>query len=173
MAVRSINTSIAYRTVIAAANGGELRKLRYNEDMQGVQPLFFAVRSLLPRWVSLEDAGHGGSRDAVSISWHQAAMSLRPRLAHASLWLGRASSDGARNVRTLTSQEVQALRAYFSEAEVPESARAGQGTHIETYLSWLEEDAALAEKVAQACYSLVGSAEAYIRKCSCELCSCS
>lgn len=152
------------RTIVAAARGGKLRRLSVNVHEA------FAIRSLLPAWVSIEDWSelHGFSHRNI---WLLAAGSLRPLLAHASLWLP-ALTPGARSDRRLTGNDVQGLQAHFKKVGMPRAVKVFQKQSLELipYLSWLEEDATLSQQVADAWNAVVARREADLVKCLCQEC---
>lgn len=143
-------------TVITAVRGGQLRRLSL---AHGVRQLFL-IPALLPYWVGLDH-----------FSGLNAPASLRPRLAHVSLWLGSASDSKPREHRRLTAQDVQGLRLYFkTENMIAVSA----DTHLqhqpfEPYLVWLE-DKDLAQQVADTWNAVVQRGGANLRKCCCKKC---
>lgn len=153
---RALAISVASRTSIAAARGGQLRYLRSHN---GFQPPF-AVRALLPYWVNLEDQrtlkGHGIEMQAIE-DWERAAMSLRPLLSHVSRWLG---FPIPRHSRLLTGKEVQSMHAYFQGSNWPNLTaplwknnpqnRAEEHRLRNDYLRWLSRDSQLAQQVADA-----------------------
>lgn len=165
----AMHLSIVYRTLVAAARGGQLRRLRLGLDNNHLQ-VPFAVPSLLPFWVSI-DKWNLHWRPAEQ--WEAAAVSLRPLLAHASLALSAASSSTTE--RRLTREQVQSLHIYFVEQGWPKIAQIGLYSithaqpisalpHVERYLQWLEADAELAQRVADAWNSVVehGDADAIL-----------
>lgn len=97
--------------------------------------------ALWPYWVNL-DYAYGCNTLA----------SLRPLLAHASLWLGSTSDSGRRETRKLTGQDVQSLPSYFKKEGMPAS-RDDLYYHghqpLAPYLPWLE-DTDLAQRIADA-----------------------
>lgn len=160
----SHNYSIVVRTVIAAARGGRLRKLRIANDEGGINHAMispFAVRDLLPYWVAIQDWVHTGGDEYVTV-----AEALRRVLAHASLWLDKASTWKPRATRLLTRQDVQTLQ-HASRWE-PDSPYAT----IALYLPWLCEDEELAGQVADAWNAVVqrGQADTVGRNCMCRRC---
>lgn len=158
----SLHKKIAIRMVIDAAKGGRLRTIEGGLEIQAP----FAMRSLLPCWVGVEQ---WGISDGV---WADAALSLRPTLGHASLWLGTESSSGVRKDRTLTTQEVQGLSQYFKTEPVPElvsGTREDETQPIERYLPWLEEEK-LAKRVADAWSVVVREGKADMIRCRCKKC---
>lgn len=187
-----MNYSIIFRTIIAAARGGRLRQLFLSPEVAMMHELF-AVRSLLPLWIAIEDWGpwsehmHKLSRPPMPAvqakQYYQAARTLRVVLAHASLWLPSAST-GARYSRRLTRDEVQSLRGYFVKLasgslplaftlvtvdELKGEVRSPLAV-FDLYLPWLQRDAQLAQKVADAWTAVVDRKEADVVKCECEQC---
>lgn len=158
----ALHENIATRMVIDAAKGGRLRCI---EGGLEIQPPF-AMRSLLPYWVGIEEWR------VSSESWAGAALSLRPILGHASLWLETTSSSGAREDRTLTRQEVQGLSQYFKTQPVPKLimvSREDEAQPIERYLPWLEDEK-LARQVADAWNAVVREGKADMIRCRCKKC---
>lgn len=137
-----LHLAIARRTIIAAAKGGQLRRL--NDHVNTQEPL--AIRALLPHWMQVEDWGR-----CEEFSWPRAraAVLLRPLIAHASLWLDTTSAPTVD--RTLTPQNMQSLQAHFQENGVPEVSVIGNPLFntndtptdsVKRYLPWLSNDAA-------------------------------
>lgn len=163
-----INCSALKRTIVAAARTGRLRHLHV-QDLQAP----FAVRALLPCWVHIETGSSSEYR-----SWLGAARSLRPILSHASLWLGATPTSSARPSRRLTGQEVQTLRVQFTQQGVPFHTPATfaigrkepYDSPIDLYLPWLQEDADLAQQVADAWNAVVDRGDANVVKCNCHKC---
>lgn len=156
-----------YRTLFAAARGGQLRRLHLPYALHDS----FAVRALLLYWVHIEDWDHRWSTP-----WMSAAMALRPLLAHASLWLGTATASGPRSDRHLTMQEVRSLHSYFKDQRIPDFTNAPKNAiapteTIDRYLPWLAEDGPLAQEVAQAWSDVVEKGEAGKVKCLCGMCA--
>lgn len=122
----SVHLAILYRTIIAAAQGGRLKRVSLPEGLIQ-QP--FAIRQLLPCWVGVErwaDVALAIPRPeeaaaAPSKRWSVAASTLRVALAHSSVWLPE-SSAGARNDRLLTREDVQAMHASMLEQGLPNFA---------------------------------------------------
>lgn len=183
----TLHCDIANRTIVAAARGGNLRQLLLSSAI-AVSQKSFAVRALLPYWVAIDDFGswetHMCRAEGWQKQWYHAARTLRTVLAHCSLWLEE-SHIGARNSRLLTREDVQALRGYFSRFTAETLPKAftftilqGSARKIITrpfaifglYLPWLEEDAELAQQVADAWNAVVDRGEADVVKCKCEQC---
>lgn len=157
---------MASRIIIAAAKGGQLRRLEAGSAVQ--YP--FAIRALLPRWVGIE--GWGGSSSSLE-AWRAAAISLRMLLAHCSLWLGTTSnSDEPRSDRLLNQQDVHALQRHLEHQGTPNFVVAyrEQRQPIERYLPWLTEDEKLAQQVADAWNEVVRRGEASKVQCPCVSC---
>lgn len=93
--------SIACRTIVAAARGGQLRRIAHDGGIQ--KP--YAIRTLLPFWVQVESWNGGDQLH----EWFAAAKSLRLLLAHTS----RRLEPEDESSRLLTGQDVQALLASF------------------------------------------------------------
>lgn len=167
--VNALHIAVACRTIIAAAKGGQLRHLFAGFFHDFDYP--FAVRSLLPYWVPMESWLRVSETPD---GWLKSASTFRPLLAHASLWLDVAEgSELTRSDRELTRQEVQSLNAHFSDDKMPEVAPLGgnwETQPVERYLPWLEEDAELAQRVADAWNAVVRSGKADETVCSCSRC---
>lgn len=158
----------------------------------------FAVRELLPYWVGIEqwqDIERPGQKPRrpprTRDKWSDAASTLRVALAHASKWLPEATL-GAERDRRLSGSDVQGLRAFYRRddtlpdfrGELPLCMSHHEQTGyprfdsrmlclalVELYLPWLEQDAILAQKVADAWNSVVQRGEADSVKCRCEACN--
>lgn len=139
-----LHRSIASRTIIAAARGGKLKHLY----VESVVQYPFAIRALLPYWVSIENwlPTYGGR--VSERAWRGAAASLRPLLAHVSLW-PNATATSTRHDRALSLQEVQGLQSYFQVTGTPEITYS-RDQPVDRYLPWLAQDAELAQQVADA-----------------------
>lgn len=109
----------------------------------------FMIRDLLPCWVRVERWWIHSEPDGALPGWAGAAESLRSVLEYASLWISATSIVTPRATRQLTGAEVQALHSYFKQREAALSAITGN-ENIKNYLTWLEEDAKLAQQVADA-----------------------
>lgn len=157
--------SVTTRTVISAARTGHLRQLKVDHIESP-----FAVRALLPCWVQIELNHQGGLRHC----WSGAACSLRPILAHASLWLTPASASDARQSRQLTGADVQSLRSHFDQHDAPFLRpmpwEDKDNNPIGQYLSWLKEDADLAQQVADAWNAVLERGDADVIRCNCQRC---
>lgn len=178
--LNALHDSIASRTVVAAARGGQLRGLEIQEC--SVQRPF-AVRALLPFWVGVKFddwAAHYHRLAYPEHKWLSARSSLRPALAHLSLW--RPGSD-PRTDRKLSMAEVRGLAAHFAKRGTPNvvepehDSRQGRDgkvaphpLSIGLYLPWLAEDAELAQQVADAWNAVVERGEADEVMCRCERC---
>lgn len=105
------------------------------------------------RNTDLTDRKRAGERlsDGACAYVYEAALALRPLLAHASLW------HTPRKDRMLTRQDVQDLQSRFEAAGVPKVARVSpEGLQtLGRYLTWLQEDGELAEQVADAWNAVV------------------
>lgn len=167
-----IHHGVSCRTIVTAAQGGRLRRLAVTAF--GVQEPF-AVRSLLPCWVKMDVWEDYDLFVLPGDDWVASAWSLRPTLAHASMWLPE-SSPGARDDRRLTCSDVRSLLGHFECAGVP----AGMEPKFDydepdyrfssLYLPWLAEDIELAQQVADAWNAVVARGEADVVKCGCEKC---
>lgn len=167
-----LHSRTIFRTVIAAARGGQLRSLLLpKESIQ--HP--FAVRALLPCWVEVEDWAVNEPSTLPIKRWYEAANTLRPALYHAAKWMHEATagvSDGLR----LTREQVQSLHAYFTAMKaVPRftsdlDSLDGSSPLFELYLPWLAEDDELAQRVADAWNGVVRRGEAANVGCFCERC---
>lgn len=164
-----LNSAVVSRTVITAGRTGRLRRLCFDG---GQTPAPFAIRTLLPLWVNAEWIQLRGVERADE--WTLAATSLRPLLAHASLWLAEGTS--ANSDRLLTLQDVQGLQSSFKAAgTLMHSYRWGPPTElysqaVNRYLPWLAEDAKLAEQVCDAWNAVVERGEVGCAECQCDKC---
>lgn len=162
---QALHSSIACRTIIAAARTGRLRKLVYDPTVE----LPFAIRELLPCWVAME---HWKLEFSAKEPWPGAAVTLRPILAHASLWHDTAwSLSSKKRDRRLSRQDIQSLHSIFEAEGVPTRVKgiSVAGQPITLYLPWLQ-DSELAQKVADAWNSVVERGEVDVVKCSCAKC---
>lgn len=163
---------IACRTLIEAAQGGQLRRLSLTRQFE----LPFAVRSLLPYWVGIEDWGDNTSDEGfgedVLNAWFFAARSLRPLLVHVSQWRASASASGRREDRILTRQDVQSLMAViaFEGLEGMYLATRHRASAVRHYLAWLAESDRLAQRVVDAWNSVVQFGDINARLCRCRKC---
>lgn len=149
---KAMHLGIVHRTIVSAAQGGELRRISLGTPDVRKFHHPFAIRALLPKWIAVErwetmDCTGGSSE------WVSALGTLRPLLAYASLW--QDLSVGEIADRTLTCQQVQSLRSYFKLNGFPKTTRQiyrGEAAiaSADRYLRWLEEDAELAQQVADA-----------------------
>lgn len=110
----------------------------------------FLIRVLVPCWVGLECSY--GDR------WCYQADSIRGCVEHASRWSTSTENDGR-----ITADDVQNLRGQLG----PHDWRAGRAA---VYLQWLEEDAELAQQVADAWNAVADSGCADYVKCWCDRC---
>lgn len=161
--------AIACRMIIAAAQGGRLKRLTFTHGLE----LPFAVRALVPYWVHIEDWGrHLYPRE----SWIRTARLLRPFLAHLSHrqnWIEPPSISDARNDRRLTHHHLQSLPACFADVYYSGEVRhAGNFFHdtVDVYLRWLAEDEEVRAGVLEAWNSIVDRGEEDKVKCSCLSC---
>lgn len=152
-----LHFSIAYRTIIAAARGGKLKRLVADKNVE--RP--FAIPALLPYWV---DAKVTPSHYSQVSTWQEAALAWRARLYHASLWIGATSSTSPRYDRRLTYHNIQTLRPHLP---VPTGRSRDE---LEPQLLWVEKDAELAGKVADAWNGVVQRGEADVVQCWCLKC---
>lgn len=164
--VFGVNSSIVTRTVIAAAQSGQLKHILCPLILQ--RP--FAIRALLPGWVRLEH-----HKDERYLDWQGAARTLRPLLSHASLWLNSPTESIAREDRKLTGQEVQALRSYCLLHGIPKVGGEDRGPaprqqSVVRYLPWLEEGAELSQQVAEVWNQVVQEGKADRIRCPCRRC---
>lgn len=163
----AVHIWISTKTIIAAARGGQLRRLTWDKHEGGLQ-YPFAIRALLPYWVRLEDY------DAYpnGIAWEGAARLLRPLLAHASLWAGITSTEGARHDRRLAVRKVQTLRGLVEDETCqPIYAITRVSDAVSSYVEWLEEDEELAQEVTDAWNAVVEQREADLVQCRCKKCT--
>lgn len=165
-----LHLAIASRMIVAAAQGGELRRLipggLFNPHY------YFEVRQLLPCWVRVEE--WGPSRPFNGSPWHHAATLLRSFLAHASLrtsWLDSSRSSGTALDRSLSLQDLYTLRAFFENTQGSWYRGAIYGTVVKYFLPWLFEDAELARKVLDTWNEVVKSGRADKVKCMCRECT--
>lgn len=162
---------LACQTIIAAARGGQLRRLKPHCET----PHPFAIRALLPYWVSVEDWGVQATQ-AHTHEWIRAAVALRPLLAHASLWLGTSPTSDMRSSRSLSAQDVQSLSSHFQEEGRPIVhpsmwSNLDSTYTIKRYLPWLAEDSTLSLQVADAWNAIVDCGEADRISCRCIRCA--
>lgn len=135
--------------IIAAARGGELREL----CVEGEKQTPFAISGLLPYWVNVDK----WSAD-YEAPWQSKVLAFTILLAHASRVVGETRDGGA-----LTSLEVQSLRS-----QIPTDWDVGRFEHC---LSWVEQDAELAQRVADAWSAVIQRGKADHIKCYCVKCS--
>lgn len=176
--INALHESIACRTIVAAARAGRLKGLEV-VDTALHQP--FAVRGLLPFWVGVafdDPVRYPSPHHYPDHKWLSARASLRPTLAHASLWLPSAGSL-SRSLRLLTADDVKGLAAHFTHDGTPRVVqpefvapyeKATQPRSIKIYLDWLAEDAQLSQQVADAWNKIVERGEADLVKCRCNKC---
>lgn len=174
-ASRALHEAIADRTVVAALRGGNLRTLVLASGI--VKP--FAVRKLLPLLVGIESWGRDFAGPPPQKYWWMAAVQLRCSLAHMSR-RREAVLSGLTDRLLLTRHEIQGMHAHYQAGGAPERPRP---RHLElpsklekdspenTYLRWLEQDAELAEKVADAWNAVVSRGKANVVECECQFCS--
>lgn len=169
-AQHSLHSGIAFRAIVTAAKGGKLRSVHLDaKHCELYAP--FACRSLLPLWVGVEHWQLGSHSDYF---WVSAAQSLRPALAHVSLWMD--SKPGLSKGRLLTGRDVQSLQSHLSKEVVSKllwrdacESRRGHET-IERYLPWLTVDSELSQQVADAWNVLVEKGKADLVRCACNKC---
>lgn len=156
-----------YRTIIAAAREGQLRRLALCKRTWMV----LMVRAWLPYWVRIDDWGVVAGELS---SWTRAALALRPVLSHVSRWQER-TADNLWSQRHVTSQLLRSLHSRcISHTEDSHDASGTQITAtevIERFLPWLAEDAELAQQVAQVWNDIVDRGEADKVRCMCDMCS--
>lgn len=172
------------RTIVEAAKEGHLRRLMLSERTTQ-KP--FAIRSLLPYWVGVEqweepDDLRSGPSARSHERWSDAAALLRRALAHASFWLS-SSTPSVHDSRLLSFTDIQGLHTRFHRDAPPDftghlqlyrshlamyrdspsldEVRITQIALIELYLPWLAEDAELAQRVADAWNAAVERGEAW------------
>lgn len=168
---QELDVAIASRTILAAAKGGQLRRLHCNLPAPYLDRVF-AIRALLPHWVAVEEL-ELSDRDRQA--YGGAAASLRAVLAHASLWLETSSFTGTRDDRLLTAHDVQSIHDHFKigreDKAVPRYVRESRAEQpIELYLPWLRDDQELAQKVADAWSAVVKRGGEDLVKCPCAMC---
>lgn len=178
--INALHKSVIARTVATAARNGHLKHLAFEKVGDGfpIVQVPFAVPSLLPRWVGIESWGGRTGRWTSFIlpeeKWHATAASLRPLLAHASIWLPTSSGEERAN-RLLAGLDVQGLAEHF-DAGLPKviafrsSSTRTPGRLEPSYLRWLAEDAELAQQIADAWNAVVTSRAVDIVKCACREC---
>lgn len=182
-AIQTLHNSIISRAIVTAAKGGRLKYLFV------VAELPFAVRSLLPHWVSIVQWNSHrmelGEDDGPPRGWRGAARQLRPLLAHVSMQQG----PRPRSFRLLTRHDVEALESsdYFqmawpTQTKVPDNSdsedeevdlifpSASLHQRLGQYLLWLRQDAELASRVADAWNAVVERGEANLGSCVCSRC---
>lgn len=169
----------AVHTIIAAAKGGKLRRLKTDTNFS--EP--FALRSLVPYWINAERLEDNSSGE---LGWGAAASFLRPLVTHASLWLNTTSASVPRDDRRLTTQEFQALNTYFQQEGLPKLCnyliKTDEGFEIDEtdesdgrekavgrYLPWLENEE-LAKEASKIWNAVVERGEANKVMCHCRRC---
>lgn len=170
-----LQLSIIHRTIVTAAQRGQLKRL----DLGGGwlhRDAPFAIRELIPFWVAVESWYFPVYLDCGP--WLDAASQFRSALAHASLWLHE-SVAGAAHSRLLTREDVQALYSRFTQsgfkfrsAHQNNRLKHGEITDhaIKRYFSWLKEDDGLSQRVADAWAAVVLRGDADAVKCHCAKC---
>lgn len=179
-AINDLHCSIVSRTVVAAARGGHLRRLVGTATIH-VDQAAFAVRTLLPFWEQIKDwerkykgRSHGYSYPRTR--WAAEAATLRPTLAHASIWLLDAKTGAKRDIRLLTQGDVTSLAAYFRRIGIPQglapkyTQNDEEPPSVPVHLTWLEEDSDLAQQVAEVWNAVAQRREADFVKCRCKEC---
>lgn len=168
----------AARLLFAAARGGKLRRLRV--DAQHFMQHPFAIRTLLPAWVAMEMLlGSSRTFELPTEAWQAAAASLRPLLAHASIWLSGSPEDSLHS-RLLEDEQVASLNGFFTAERLGPLAlptwRKAAGSQgplqhpVLLYLPWLK-DIELAGQVADAWNAVVHRRQADKVKCPCKDCA--
>lgn len=155
----------AFVTVVAAKSG----RLRHFQPGYTSVEAAFAIRSLLPYWVSVQTWEYDEED-----TWLVAAVSLRRLLAHVSLWINKPPLV-AGQYSELSGQDVQLLHTYFTLNALPQVLRfryyhGANGQPVRRYLPWLQEDAALAQQVADAWNAVLERGEAEEQECDCRKC---
>lgn len=180
-AAQELMDSIARRTLVTAARGSGLRRLALDRIHEKMLWKCFAIPSLLPCWVGINEwATYSRSKP---VPWLGAAIALRPALAHTTQALDAAQSGlrGADGVRLLEVAEVQAMHSHLERMPVvckpdwndkgpvwgPELEPATPFAH---YLAWLRDDAELARQVAEVWNAIVERGEADMVRCYCSKC---
>lgn len=164
---------VVFRTVIAVSRGARLTCLLLPpETIQ--HP--FAVRALLPSWVDVVDWAPAKPSELPIKRWYEAAATLRSALSHASFWkhgqIARPSHD-----QHLTREDMQSLRVYYTTMKHLPGFRfdliyaEDPCPVVDLYLPWLEEDAELAQRVADTWNAIVRRGEANAVVCDCGPCS--
>lgn len=162
--------AIAYRVLVAAARGGQLRRLAGYQ--YGEHP--FAVPTLLPFWLQVEDWGNSEfTYWTGEWGWREAASYLRTLLAHMTLCQHTNSSHYHRRI---TSRDLQTYHVAFPTDRLPTVKSRGmtyspEDHRIKRYLLWFREDTQLARRVADAWNAIVERGEAGKVKCFCLRCS--
>lgn len=154
------HVALVSRTIVAAARGGNLKDVCSDDEVE--KP--FAVRALLPYWVQLE------SMNRNELEWLAATKALRLLLAHTSYLLERRE---IRDDRLLTLQDVQSLFSSFRDNKgllKVTRARREDFRYVKRYLTWLNQDAELAQQVADAWNAVVQRGEASVIECCCDEC---
>lgn len=169
-----LHNLIVSRTILAAVKNGHLKRLPFSRHpIQDVG----AIRALVPLWLQVDHWELYFNYHTPEYTWQAAASELRPLLSHISLWLKVADADEEAPRRLLTGAEMQAFSAHFirdPNGDAPPTpqltARSidcdgcfyeGFGIKaIVLYLRWFEEDAALAQQVADAWNVIVRRGEA-------------
>lgn len=186
-----------WRTIAAAASGMRLRRLSF--EYWKMSPLWkpFAVPTLLPAWVGMEewqDLEAMIESDWPDLYWIGAAFLLRRALYHVSLLpfadsepcCDATASDALSDItseafsytsarRLLTSLDVHAMYDKFKDCNLPhhypQSDEVETETHFVGYLRWLRDDAELAQRVAGAWNAAVERGGADYCKCYCNQCA--
>lgn len=169
--IKAVHTASATRAIIAAAQGGHLRRLDPGDRRSRYQ---FQIRALLPCWVRIEDWSASREKEArwsgPGFEWTAAAVYLRRFLAHASYqrdWLGTRLTSSTAVGRSLKLEDLQAVHSHFQEVQVSgdwHSDKQYQGVVVR-YLPWLIEDETLAQEVLAVWNSIVERGEADTVKC--------
>lgn len=162
-----LHAHVASRTIIAAARGGQLRRLSAGSEHDLEPP--FTNRALLPYWIDIEEWDVQGG----AYGWMIAASTLRRLLAHASLWINTEPHAAARQDRHLACQDIQLLDWLYSDDNMPSIAPLRddmESQPVEFYLPWLERDAALAQQVADAWNVVLERGGADDQPCRCSRC---
>lgn len=164
----SFHISMASRTIVAAARGGQLKRLFVSAFAQPA----FAARSMLPYWVRVEE---WASTDYVHSGWLAAARQLRPFLSHLSRWSHIASVSNPRASRLLSPEDLHSLPEPAEIASsLADSVLATDRYYYDDlrtyYLSWMIQDGNVAQHVVDAWNTLVEKGEADRVRCECPRC---
>lgn len=185
----------AWRMIATAARGGKLRRLPIAYPYRQALWKPFAIRSLMPAWVGIDEWGTHEVDDLQSWDveglgweikqsevWYVAALVLRRFLYHTSL-MSPAQSDQAEDAtanRLLTCGDVQEMHPEFIRNGMPRLSNPElhgappldeeiegllECSPFDCYLYWLADDAELAQQVADTWNAVVKRGGADLLRC--------